>query len=804
MERHYRYTAFGLILAILTLTVATGEETQPARVAIGDSEAQSDGAVVASVLSVADQLHSDASAEESAGTDAESASHLIQDEVAPAPVGPQLFETAPTSPMTAQQLSASLFGGVGAAESLLSANRRSVAEGPATGVVLGSESKVLVTTDVGSLLRKSSSVLGVTAQRRSPIMNAPRIRGNSLGQLVASGSYWFPARPDLDTLVSKIDSHLIQDVVVIKGPYAARYGPGFSFIDFELAGTPRYEYGPAVEASTTLDYSSNGDQWYGRQSVQGGSQDYGYRIGYGHGVGIDYETGNGGRIPSSYNTRNFDAAFGFDLDPESSLEFVYLRQEQSGVELPNNVYDLRFLETDAFEVEYTKRDGIISDLFTLEGWYNQTRFDGNNLGPGKRAHMPLLNAINWTGNVQAQNMSTGFTSALTWGQADGCHLTLGTDLRYLKQNIDQIERADAFGAAAGNPLENYPVPRARSVNPGLFLNWKKHASSRLTLNGGARVDWVRTDAASTAPLAFTSQPWYSTMEEWFEVGSLDREFAMVSFYLTGEYIVDDNVTATFGGGYAERPPTLFQQYSVSPNANIMAQYATSFVYGHPDLKKERRWQVDAGVTAEYDRFRTGVSSYFAWVQDYITLDYFWMNAAAGIPLYGLVNTELATLVGTEVYAEYDVTPYATLFGNMSYVAGHDHSLNNTTHFDFFGSALTDSRDTFEDQALPMISPLESRLGFRLQEPIEASYGMEFSARIIARQDRVASLLLEQSTPAFATMDIRGFWRPTDRSTFVAGIENLADRHYQEHLDPRHHAIVFQPGINFYTGFERTY
>jgi len=75
---------------------------------------------------------------------------------------------------------------------------------------------------------------------------------------------------------------------------------------------------------------------------------------------------------------------------------------------------------------------------------------------------------------------------------------------------------------------------------------------------------------------------------------------------------------------------------------------------------------------------------------------------------------------------------------------------------------------------------------------------------VARQNRVATLLVEESTPAFATLDLRGFWRPTDRFTVIAGVENLTDKHYQEHLDPRHFATVYQPGINVYTGFEGTY
>jgi len=786
---------FGLLFAALTLTTAAGEETSP-------------------TFNVTDEADDEGASRENAGLNTENVSHLLQEEAPPEPVGPQVFETGPTSPLAARELSASLFGGAGTSESLLSANRRSVAEGLASGAVLGSESKLLVTQDAGSLLRKSSSVLGVTAQRRSPIMNDPRVRGSSLGQLVASGSYWFPARPDLDTLVSKIDSHLIQDMVVIKGPYAARYGPGFNFIDFELMGTPRYASGPRIESSTSLDYSGNGAQWYGRQFVWGGGENYGYRIGYGHGAGNDYRTGRGDRIPSSYNSRNFDAAYGFDLGNDSSLEFAYLRQEQSGVELPNNVFDLRFLETDAFEVSYEKRYGSFYDRFTLEGWYNQTRFDGDNLGAGKRAFMPILDTIGWNGNVEAQNMSTGFTSALTWGDSGGCHLTLGADLRYLRQNIDEFDQTTVGPpfAFAGGMLENFPVPDARTANPGLFLEMEKHVSSRVTVKGGARVDWVHTDAASTAPYALAFDP-ANTYEEFFVVDSLDRQFTMASFFLTAEYFVDENVTATFGGGYAERPPTMFQLYSGSPLSNTMAQFATSIVYGHPRLETEKRWQVDVGLTAEYDDFRAGVAGYYAWIEDYITLDLFWMNAVAGFPLYGFVNTDLATLAGGELYIEYDVSPCTTLFGNMSYVAGHDHSLDDTSHFGNYygipGFSLSRDASLLPDQPLPMIPPLETRVGVRLQEPYEARYGIELSARVVDNQHRVATLLLEQSTPSFATLDVRAFWRPSDCLTFVAGVENFADRYYQEHLDPHRHPTplgvsqpgVFQPGVSVYAGLE---
>src|SRR5207302_7358094 len=103
----------------------------------------------------------------------------------------------------------------------------------------GPATRLLSSTDAGDLLRKSESAVGVETQRRSPIANESRIRGYHLGELdtVADGAVWFPARLDLDTFLSKIDSGAIDNILVHKGPYSALFGPGFAFIDIETRPT---------------------------------------------------------------------------------------------------------------------------------------------------------------------------------------------------------------------------------------------------------------------------------------------------------------------------------------------------------------------------------------------------------------------------------------------------------------------------------------------------------------------------------------------------------------------------------------
>jgi outer membrane receptor protein involved in Fe transport len=184
-----------------------------------------------------------------------------------------------------------------------------------------------------------------------------------------------------------------------------------------------------------------------------------------------------------------------------------------------------------------------------------------------------------------------------------------------------------------------------------------------------------------------------------------------------------------------------------------------------------------------------------------------------------VNTDLATLSGFELYAEYDATSWLTPFAALKYVEGRDHTRDG----DFatqraspgFPSARVPGlpRGFFSgipgssSEPLPSIPPLESRVGFRLHQTCSPPrWSIELSVRIVDNQYRIAPSLLETPTRGFAVWDLRGYWQPTQRLLVVAGVENFTDRNYREHLDFRSPTGigVFQPGVNFYYGVEWTY
>ncbi len=723
--------------------------------------------------------------------------------IEPAPV--PLFEAGVSDPTAALDLSTSVFGNANVARSLLSSTRQARSQRPATDVVLGGEARFRAATDAGNLLKQSRSASGLSAQQRNPIVTDPRVRGSQVGQLIASGSYWFPVRQDLDTLLSKIDSRVISDTIIVKGPYSSLYGPGYNFIDIQLLSTPRYYNGYESHGSTSIEFKSNGEQWYGRHTFWGGGEDYGYRIGYGYRTGNDYEAGNGIELPSSYKSGDLDFAYGWDPDEDTRVEFNYLRLDQDGVEIPSQIFDIDYLKTDAFELRFTRNCGSYCDLLQFEAWHNQTEFNGNAQGAGKRRQIPFLDASGFFGRTTGDNSSTGASLATTWGDVDWSHLTLGADVRYLRQQLWEFDRTTGPVIFPVGVLQNVPIPRAYQANPGLFAEAGLPLSDCFRVKTGGRIDWVNMNAARFAPgINLFGDPDLPT----FNGGpnaSFDQSFDLYQGFITAQLDLTDIWSMNVGGGYGMRAPTMTELYADGPFITVMPQFAGTSPVGNPFLRPERRWQVDLGVNADYGDVRFGATGFHAWVKDYVTLDLLVLNPA-GIPVYQFVNTSMATLAGGEVFGEADLLPGLTAFGTMSYVEGRDQrrAASNAPIRNLFFGNQNRSGAAASAEPLPVIYPLQARLGLRLHDPEFSLWGVELSARIVDNQDRVAATLLETATPGFTIFDLRGFWQVTDQWTWVAGVENIGDRTYREHFDPRVFSSVFQPGSNFYFGAERVY
>ena len=228
--------------------------------------------------------------------------------------------------------------------------------------------------------------------------------------------------------------------------------------------------------------------------------------------------------------------------------------------------------------------------------------------------------------------------------------------------------------------------------------------------------------------------------------------------------------------------------------------------GDPRLQPERNWQIDLGLSTEHENWRARVGVFQSWVLDYITFEDETVISPefADARILHYLNTSLATLSGFNWYAEVDLYPRLSTFAKMAFVEGRDQEI---------------------DQPLPAIPPLDSMVGVRAHDPKRQCWEIELACRIVDNQDRLGTIrtfsrdnqqevtVLEQPTPGFSVWHIQAYWNYTKNLRLIAGIDNLLNRVYQEHLDlrlsgptgfPLDETRVLAPGITPYFAVNWTY
>jgi hypothetical protein len=420
------------------------------------------------------------------------------------------------------------------------------AGGTTSGIAVASNQapQVLNATDLSQLLFKSPSSTGVQFQQRNALVNDPRIRGlrNTQYLLYGDSAFFAPVRLDLDTPVTRFDPGSVRDIVVVKGPYSALYGPGHAVLDVATLDSPRFKDGFEFHGRTALGYQTNGERWDGLQSLWAGDSNWGARVTYNGLTGSDYKDGNGNYVPSSYLSHNVSWAIGWDLTEKSSIEFKGQRVTQNGLEFPGLYFDVQNQNTEAYSLRYVLKDQGAFDRFVIDAWYNTSVGTGNTIAGPKQAFVQQLLAVSFNPGVfnQAAYNNFGFTplpsiaqvsasvppgslnlftdqstsnfatSSLgyrmfaEWGTTGEAHLILGNDLRLLGQglqeniNITQVQGSNFnTGVPITTPVtftQQQSIPNSNMVNPGLFAQYELPMNNRLMVRGGGRVDWTRTSS----------------------------------------------------------------------------------------------------------------------------------------------------------------------------------------------------------------------------------------------------------------------------------------------------------------------
>lgn len=607
--------------------------------------------------------------------------------------------------------------------------------------------------DSGELLRNLD---GVDAVRRGPLGLDPVVRGLRETQVgtYLDGTRLFPAGPArMDSPLTHLDPSAVQNIEVVKGPYALTWGAGnLSAIRVETAPLP----GPGQPASATLNagYDTNLEAAELSGSASGRADRIAFWAAGAWRDGSDYEAGGGDVIPADFRSWEGRGKVGFDVNENSHVFVSAGYQEQGPIDYPGRLLSADFFESTnlAAEWETTRLTGL---LRRLEVGAYMNNVDHGMVNTDKPTRQPMDGrtppfALDITVDTGIDVLGGHGSVELVEGPWS---IRLGGDVYSANRDaLRTIRNLETQMQIA----EDRMWPDATIRDAGIYGRAARTHESGFRVAGTVRADFVSADAE------MPSEFYVEHVEEEYGVTELDDTETNLSGALTLGMAIASGWDVSVGVGSAVRTADATERFSDRIPAT-KAQMSNEFM-GNPTLAPERSNQVDLWLEGSLSRAAVSVNVFGRNVQDYITLEE--TDLPKKLPLspdlvYRYVNGD-ATFYGAEVTVVFGLTDVLTAELGGSVLVGEDDLLN---------------------EPLLGIAPARVRLGLRYED-LGGRYFLEGTFEGVDRQDEVSESRNENPTAGYGVLDLRGGWAPLRGVNLRFGVENAFDKRYINHLNAR--------------------
>lgn len=582
----------------------------------------------------------------------------------------------------------------------------------------------LPASDAGDFLK---GVPGFAAIRSGGTNGDPVLRGmmgSRLNLLVDGGQIIGACPGRMDSPSSYLSPETYDHFEVVKGPQTVVWGPTGS------AGTVLFE-------RRTERFQAPGQR--GRLILQGGSHGRGGAMvdvatgsesGYLRAIGQydradDYRDGNGDRVPSRWMKWNGDLLFGLTPDADTLIELGVGAGDGEARYAGRGMDGSKFERRSAtLRVQRAFYGGALETV-DARLYYHSAYHVMDNFSlrqpSGMAMEMPLERQT-WGGRLQSQ---------WRWGEQQ---LTAGVDA----QQSDHEERT-------GHGWQQ----DAGFTQAGVFAEHRWPLAERHALVSGARLDWVRVkdyrDSIGGGHGGGMNHP-NPTADQ-------HRQRELPSAFLRYELELDAGRLVYAGLGHAQRMPDYWELFS--PDAGPAGS-----VNAFSGLGPEKTTQLDVGVQWQQGDWRSWVAAYAGYIEDFVLFTSHQMGGMRHVQ----VSAVDADVAGAETGLVWQWHPHWSVDVALAYARG---------------------RQRHGGGALPQMPPLDGRLGLQYERE-QWSAGLLW--RAVAAQHRVAPMqgnVVGQDfgrSAGFGTLAVNGAYRFDESLTLSAGVDNVLDKAYSEHLN----------------------
>jgi iron complex outermembrane receptor protein len=589
------------------------------------------------------------------------------------------------------------------------------------------------------------TIPGFNAIRNGGANGDPLFRGmfGSRLNILMDGGQMLGACPNrMDAPTAYLSPENFDRLTVIKGPQTVLWGPGASAatIHFERDTELFNELGGRVDGSILA--GSNGRFDRRIDATAGGSQGY-VRLLANKTQADDYQDGNGDTVPSRWQKWNSDVLLGWTPDDDSLVELSAGRGDGEARYAGRGMDGSQFLR-ESLGLRFKK--GNIGELFTgldAQLYYNYADHVMDNFslrvpsGTGMMAN-PVAS------NVDRRTLGGRLVGTWNWQDVE---LKSGVD----GQRNEHRKRASSFSMISGySDYEQFAWDKdALFHNYGLFgeLTWRIAARQRWI--AGARVDRAAVKDYRQTLGSGTTLRANPTADE-------TRRDTLPSGFLRYERDLAGIPATVYAGlGHTQRFPDYWELFSASPGP-------IGFVQPMQSLDPEKTTQLDFGAHYRGDKLEAWASAYVGQVRDYILFSY-GPGMAPGHSRSQASNID-ARIMGGELGASYRLDSNWKTDASLAYAWGKNSS---------------------DDRPLAQTPPLEARFGLGYER---SDWSVGALWRLVAAQNRVdegkGNVVGKDfgKSSGFAVFSLNGAYRISPAVKLSAGVDNLFDRHYSEHLN----------------------
>jgi iron complex outermembrane receptor protein len=563
---------------------------------------------------------------------------------------------------------------------------------------------------------------GMAGSRLNILLDGESILGGCPMRMDPPTAYVFPAAYDR--------------ITVLKGPQSVQYGPGNSagVVLFERDVKRLHKATAHLDGALTVGSFGRHDERV--DALAGNTNGYARFTGTNSHTG-DYKDGLGQLVHSFYTRSSGNVAFGITPSDDTRIELTAAKSDGKAAYADRAMDGAKFAR-DNIGLKFTTEH--LSPLVQkLEGqlYYNYIDHVMDNYS--LRTFSPTVMMPNPSVS-NPDRKTTGGKLATTLALGDTTDATIGFDFQTnshrSRMSMNQIMMPYQMKARTQDALFS---------DYGLFGEITHDVSDYDRLLAGIRGDrWRAEDQRAVVQLGMMGSVANPT------AGAVRTETLGSGFLRYEHDLAATPATLYIGLGRTVRFPDYWEMIYKESLTTVSAF----------NIRPEKTTQLDAGFNYNGRTVSASLSGFYSKIKDYILIQ---SGVAKGLRTTNVARNIDATTWGGELSAAWILAENWKVDGSMSYT----HGANDTDNI-----------------ALGQMPPLEGTIGLNYDDK---TYSAGALLRMAAAQNRFAlnqGNIVGQDlgrSSGFSVLSLHAGWKPAKDIQITAGVDNLLDRVYAEHL-----------------------